>query len=97
MVWHDIVRRKKEEYREPKQYWITRLFFNGLLFESPKEFDIIRFKNGYQKDARQMDVKFIKIDFEEGVLKWGAEKNKQYIRIHLGEIITTKNCNNLKP
>ena len=41
---------KKEEYREFKDYWTTRL--------DGKRFDIISFRNGYQKYAPKMIVEY---------------------------------------
>jgi len=95
--WFDMILsgEKKEEYREPKQYWISRLFDEGLLFYDHKEFDIIRFKNGYQKDAPQMDVEFKGTEYrghyEPLNYEWGAIKGKNYIVIKLGNIISTLN------
>ena len=55
--WFDLIAsgEKKKEYRECKPYWEKRLFYPD---ESPRHFDIVRFKNGYQKDAPVIDVEF---------------------------------------
>lgn len=95
--WFDMILsgEKKEEYREPKQYWITRLYVDGLLFFPPKQFDIIRFKNGYQNDAPEMDVEFISTEHKSKWCKynkdWGAEEGKDYIVINLGKVISSNN------
>jgi hypothetical protein len=54
--WFDgIVRReKKEEYRELKDYWKTRL--------EGRTYDIVRFRNGYATDAPEMDIEFLGVD-----------------------------------
>lgn len=43
--WFDLIKSgvKREEYREMKPYWHTRLL--------NKNYDAIRFRNGYSKDA----------------------------------------------
>lgn len=94
--WFDMILsgEKREEYRDIKPYWKKRLLFaeNGCQ-EYPKDFDIIRFKNGYQKDAREMDVKFEGLSISNGIKEWGADMSKLYYTIVLGKIRSTKNCN----
>lgn len=95
--WFDMILsgEKKEEYREPKAYWNNRLFEKGLLFFPSKTFDIIRFRNGYQKDAPQMDVEFIsttyKSKYSDFNSYWGAIKGNDYIVIELGKVLNSKN------
>jgi len=77
--------RKVEEYREIKPYWTKRLFEeNG----SPKDYDIIIFKNGYAKDAPMIKVEF------KGV-KDGVWKGEKVYTIQLGEILEKKGCGKL--
>ena len=47
--WFDLIISgiKTEEYREIKPYWDTRL---------SEEYDIIRFKNGYNKNSPTFDI-----------------------------------------
>ena len=68
---------KTSEYREYKQFWITRLMNNNGSF---KHYDVIHFKNGYHKDAPTMLIEFkgIKILDEYG---------SKYFEIKLGNII----------
>jgi hypothetical protein len=42
--------KKKFEYREVKGHWKTRL--------EGREYDIVRFRNGYVPDVPEMDVEF---------------------------------------
>ncbi len=80
MIVSDI---KKEEYREMKPYWETRLI--------GKEFDIIRFKNGYAKDCLEMDVEFKGVRIASGgKAEWGANPQTEYYIISLGKILSTK-------
>jgi hypothetical protein len=50
-----------------------------------REFDIVRFRNGYAKDAPTIDVKCNGIEIGFGRTSWGAEWLKQYFVIKLGE------------
>jgi len=54
--WFDKIKsgEKKCEYREFKDYWITRLLNDKGL---PKKFDLIIFKNGYKKDSEKLIFK----------------------------------------
>ncbi len=73
--WFDEIKagEKKEEYREAKQYWLKRLFDEK---GKPKEFDVIKFRNGYNKNSRKMFVKFL-----------GLKRNTSKIIIKLGRIL----------
>jgi hypothetical protein len=53
--WFDLILNgiKKEEYREQKKYWITRL--------KEKQYDEIVFTNGYSKTSRKMRVAILDI------------------------------------
>lgn len=50
--WFDkiLAGRKLYEFREVKPYWTKRL--------ENREYDVIRFKNGYQRDARTMTIEY---------------------------------------
>ena len=64
---------KRIEYRYKTYYWKTSL--------ENKKFDKIHFRNGYQKDARQMIVEHK-----------GMDITNQY-EIKLGKILKTENIN----
>lgn len=81
---------KIEEYREVKPYWEKRLFnvnHNG----QPKEYDIIRFKNGYGKNVPEMDIEWKGCWKGEGDPMYGAEIGVEYYVIWLGKILSIKN------
>ena len=62
---------KVEEYRDRSDYWKTRL--------EGREYDIIRFRNGYGPDVPEVDV------------EWkGVEKRQDCYAIRLGKIISLK-------
>ena len=81
---------KKEEYREPKRYWLKRIFNienNTLkIGESyPTDFSLVKFSLGYTK--RKMLFELKEIAYNYGKEPWGAEKGKPYIVIFLGKRI----------
>jgi len=82
---------KKEEYREIKMYWATRLttgFPNefGIDIINPDfiEFDYIQFKNGYNNSARVLKIKWEGCKIKTGNPRWGAIPDKLYYSIQLG-------------
>jgi hypothetical protein len=89
---------KKEEYREAKEYWHKRLWLRdphfGLNGGYYIAFDIVRFKNGYAKDAPTMDVECKGITFGGGKREWGAEMYQNYFVIKLGSILSISNYEN---
>lgn len=50
--WFDLIKsgEKKIEYREYKQYWITRIV--------DKNYDVIEFKNGYKKNSPKILLEY---------------------------------------
>lgn len=92
--WFDMIAsgEKKEECRDIKEYWRTRLWeFPKVPSNNPKYFDYIIFKNGYAKDAPEMKVECNGIRVGYGKGRWGAEPNKQYYVIALGDVLYIKN------
>lgn len=93
--WFDMIAsgEKTEEYREMKPYWQSRLVKEGYWhFQVVKDFDIIRFRNGYGKDAPTMDVEFLggePADF--GKREWGGFEHKtaRIFILKLGKIISS--------
>lgn len=62
---------KTEEYRDKTEYWKTRL--------EGREYDVIRFRNGYGPDVPEMDV------------EWkGLAKQRDCYVIRLGKILNFK-------
>jgi hypothetical protein len=81
--WFDLILSgvKTEEYRKIKSYWDTRL---------SKEYDIIRFKNGYNKNSPVFDIELIGIKKGLGNVEWGGSSEVVYI-LQLGKIHTSSN------
>jgi ASCH domain len=71
--WFDDIAegKKRHEYRAYKEYWRKRL--------EGKEYDIVRFRNGYASDAPEMDVEFVGV----------RRKGKNYV-IRLGRVLKRK-------
>jgi len=82
--WFDLIASgaKKEEYRECKRYWQTRLLNHN--------FDAVCFRNGYGKDAPAVVVEFKGIFRGLGIIEWGAPYGVQVYVIKLGKIIMRK-------
>ena len=91
---------KKEEYRDIKHYWCTRLAnvhigaMGGDFMDSHnviaytfKKFDTVTFTNGYAKGSPKVIVECKGITTGLGMLSWGAEVATEYFIIKLGEII----------
>lgn len=71
--------KKKEEYREIKDYWEKRL--------DNKKYDIVIFYLGYRKDRPRMCFHIKSIKKGYGKEEWGAEFGKYYYIIRLGKRI----------
>jgi len=99
--WFDMILsgEKKEEYREVKDYWETRLIVphesedgefepHFVLF---KEFNTITFTHGYAKNARKMIVECKGIDIGSARPEWSDNWQVDVFIIKLGNIIKTEN------
>ena len=92
--WFDMIKsgEKKEEYREIKPYYESRLYHMGSAYPEdamisnfsvlvPKVKEII-FRNGYSKNSPMIKCN---VDIYKGYGKkeWGAEPNKEYYVIKI--------------
>lgn len=73
---------KKEEYREFKEYWFTRIV--------NREYDIILFRNGYAKNAPEMRVKYLGYALKS--ITWDSGVIEEVFALQLGRILELKNC-----
>lgn len=89
--WFDMILsgEKTEEYREQTNYYYRRFtnLFNG--FEIDRQY--IAFRNGYKADSPTF-VAVCTWDIGTGKEEWGAEKGKEYHRLHIKEITERRNC-----
>lgn len=80
---------KKEEYREIKKYWATRLtgtpFSGGDFPPDFKKFDFVQFTNGYGNKRPQVAFKCEGIGINTGKKEWGAKHKKLYYVIKVGD------------
>lgn len=87
--WFDMIAsgEKKEEYRDVKAFWWSRLIeygdFENFEVTKFKHYDAVLFVNGYSKQAPQVLIDCKGIIISHGKPEWGAE-GKQFI-IKLGE------------
>jgi hypothetical protein len=104
--WFDMIAsgEKKEEYRDLKSYWASRLVqvydshprkdeswhWKGLRLGmlEPVHFDVVTFRNGYSPSSPTITLKLIDITIWSGKYEWGAEPGKKYFVIRLGEILS---------
>lgn len=68
-------RTKRIEYRAQTPYWRSRL--------EGRHYDVIRFRNGYARNAPEMEVEF------RGLRRYGRGRNPYYA-IRLGRILQLK-------
>lgn len=82
-IWFDQILNgeKKEEYRQIKDYWVKRL---------AKDYDVICFKNGYSKDAREITIEYNGYKIKH-IWHPFTRKIETVFAIRLGRIIKTKN------
>lgn len=87
--WFDLIAqgKKKEEYREQKMYWITRLV--DLEKKEFRHFDEIYFKNGYKKESPLIIVEWKGIS--TGLRVFEGEEKEVFI-IKIGKILEIKGC-----
>lgn len=50
-------------------------------------YDVVKFRNGYSKEAPTIILEFKGIDVREGKEDWGAVKGEKYFVIKLGEVV----------
>ena len=79
---------KAEEYREPSDYWIKRLRHERFAQDVSRNYCglRLRIRNGYRKDAPSAIITLSKIDRGPGLEQWGAEKDKEYLRLHIAKV-----------
>ncbi len=81
--WFDMVKSgdKKEEYRQPSPWILSRLG-NG------KQYDVVRFRNGYNKDSPVVTCEYKGWSYGFGKRKWGggAAPGNPLVVIKLGKL-----------
>ena len=79
---------KTVEYREPSEYWITRLRHERLVQDVPLNYCglRLRLRAGYAKHSPSAIIALEKIDKGYGYESWGAEPGKEYLRLHIAKV-----------
>jgi len=92
--WFDLIKNgeKKFEYREYKQYWISRLLKDGT-----RNFKEVHFTNGYGAKMPLMRLEFIGISIMDGKNIDAAnnepiDDKKKYFVIGLGDVLEIRNA-----
>lgn len=97
--WFDMIKagEKKEEYREIKPYWASRLFKTqmswgvGLEYflnnKDVEQYGYIKLRNGYRKDSPSITC-YCHIHRGQGKKEWGAEPGKEYYVLEILEVLT---------
>ena len=96
--WFDMILsgEKIQEYREIKDYWILRLFINYREYftvqknngiQTSPHHQTITFSNGYSKNRPQFEIELDSIEIGKGYESWGAEKDKDYFILNLGDMV----------
>jgi hypothetical protein len=98
--WFDMIAsgKKTEEYRDIKNYWMTRLLTPRKGVQSDQfpwgigfyagTFSHVQFRNGYSKTSPKMVFKSDGVGVFYGIEEWGAEPGKKYFVIKLGERVS---------
>lgn len=98
--WFDMIKAgvKKEEYREVKLYWISRLLKNTQYLTNLEDVEAvganfiecskIQFVNGYGKDAPRFTIECLGIEIGHGKPEWGAYPDQKTFILKLGTIIS---------
>lgn len=88
--WFDMILsgEKREEYRELKPYYRSRLRNDGFLDQyglpTLKQGKIV-FRNGYAKKSPSFEA-LCSIDIKTGRLEWGAESEREYYVLKILDI-----------
>ena len=83
--WFDMIRsgEKKEEYREIKPYWTSRLVKNGYP-------NTIILRNGYRKESPKIKCR-CRLSIGLGKEEWGAITGTKYYILEILEILEVRN------
>lgn len=89
--WFDMILsgEKKEEYRDIKPYYRSRLISAGYLDQyglPTLKHGKVLFRNGYSK-ASPSFMALVTVDIKTGNSDWGAEPGKEYYVLSIKEII----------
>lgn len=83
--WFDMIKNgeKKEEYREIKPYWNSRI---GYLTVGIRRVVMVLLRNGYKSNSPTIKCKCV-VTIGRGKTEWGAEPNTNYYVFTILEIV----------
>ena len=86
--WFDLIRSgvKKEEYREIKPYYTTRIINNLRKSLEPEGQFLVCLRNGYSCSSPELIARCC-VTTGEGREEWGAVPGVEYYRLHILQII----------
>ncbi len=89
--WYNMILsgKKKEEYREIKPYYRSRLYHEGFLdqYGLPTQWQSkVLFRNGYSKSSPSFEA-LCSLDIKTGREEWGAEPDKEYYVLKIMEVL----------
>ena len=92
--WFDMILSgaKKEEYRDIKPYWRSRLYNEGFVdrYGLPVPWQApVMFRNGYGRAASCFTA-LCSADVRHGKPEWGAELHREYYVLKILKIINRK-------
>lgn len=91
--WFDMILsgEKKEEYREVKPYYISRVMkefscypYSGIPYG--EDYKNVEFRNGYGSRVPAF-IALCKVDIKTGRTEWGAEPGKEYYVFNIDKIV----------
>ena len=91
--WFDMILsgEKKEEYREIKPYWLSRLKYHcnhlDMMHEFNHDYTHIIFKNGYSKTSPSILIELNETKFGKAKPEWSGNWDGEVIILKLGQII----------
>lgn len=101
--WFDMILKgiKKEEYREIKPYYNSRILSlfgavisNDELLQESAVVQPIIFRNGYSKNSPEL-LTNCSLSIKEGLPEWGAKPGIKYYTLQIREILETKNIKSI--
>lgn len=95
--WFEMIAKgeKKEEYRELKPYYHTRIKNTFGFDYKNKQVEIV-FRNGYKHNSPSVKC-LCSLSVGTGKKEWGAEEGKKYYILEILEIIEIRNWDNPNP
>lgn len=90
--WFDMIKsgEKKEEYREIKPYYTSRLSKYNIMSDYYRPIGLVLFRNGYSKNSPTLKCE-VECAIDTGKTEWGAEPGKLYYVLKILSVAEVKN------